>query len=80
MVRGRHSNEIYAAAKKGDNSFFSEGVTDAPPPPPAPKKPEDLLTPEEKRIADRMKIPYDRYAKRKNEVGVATVSGGTIIG
>ena len=32
MVRGRHSNEIYAAAKKGDNSFFSEGVTDAPPP------------------------------------------------
>lgn len=72
LVKGRHLAEIITYIKNPENeqgkqfhSFFVESGSGGTPPKPPAKNAAELLTPDEKKAAERWGMSYEDYAKSK---------------
>jgi hypothetical protein len=72
-VKGKHTDELADPDKRKKQYAFLEGASGAgkPPEPAGQKKPEELLTPEERRVAERMGVSPENYLKRKSQLKFA---------
>lgn len=66
LVKGRHSSELIAASKKGENAFFTEPTSGTPPPPPVDRG--DTLTKVESDIAKKFGLSDEAYLTQKKGI------------
>jgi len=67
MIKGIHSDELAdPEVRKKKYNFLESGRSGAPPPPEV--KNEDVLTDQEKHVADKMGVKYEDYLKRKKSM------------
>lgn len=68
-LKGLHSEELSnPEVRKKKYNFVEPSASEAAPPDKAPKDAKDILTDQEKHVADKMHVSYEDYLKRKKEM------------